>query len=283
MNEAKRILVGALLGTLLALLACEVAQAADAVSDFRQSCASCHTIGGGRLTGPDLKNVEQRRDRAWLLKYVQDPGGVIDSGDPYALKLLEEARGVRMPNLAGMGMDRATALLDLIAEESLKETSRFMGLQISDRPFTPADVQAGSLLFEGRTGLAGGGPACISCHTLGGLGALGGGRLGPDLTKVFERYGDRKKLGAWLSAPATPTMLPTFRTHPLEAEEILPLIAYFQDAAMTQGEDTSPSGLVFVLLGLGGAVGALLLFNRLWRFRFRAVRKPLVHTAAESN
>ena len=30
---------------------------------FRQNCANCHTIGGGRLTGPDLKGVTERRDR----------------------------------------------------------------------------------------------------------------------------------------------------------------------------------------------------------------------------
>ena len=30
---------------------------------FRQNCASCHTIGGGRLTGPDLKDVTKRKER----------------------------------------------------------------------------------------------------------------------------------------------------------------------------------------------------------------------------
>jgi mono/diheme cytochrome c family protein len=155
-----------------------------------------------------------------------------------------------------------------------------MGLQMSDRPFTPADVAAGRDLFLGRVRLKNGGAPCISCHTTGGLGALRGGRLGPDLTKVFERYQDRKKLGAWLSAPATPTMLPTFREAPLDTEEILPLVAWFQDQAANHPEDTAPTSLVFVLLGIGGAVGVVLLFDRLWRTRFRGVRKALVRSAA---
>jgi len=35
----------------------------EAADFFRQNCISCHTVGGGRLTGPDLKNVTQRKER----------------------------------------------------------------------------------------------------------------------------------------------------------------------------------------------------------------------------
>jgi cytochrome c551/c552 len=73
------------------------AQTSKAVGFFRQNCASCHTIGGGRLTGPDLENVTQREERAWLVQFLQNPKAMIGSGDPYALKLQQEARGVMMP------------------------------------------------------------------------------------------------------------------------------------------------------------------------------------------
>jgi len=205
---------------------------------------------------------------------------MIDSGDPYILKLLEEARNVVMPNIAGMSNARAEALLDLIDAESKLEKSRFAGVQISDRPLTAADVARGRQIFFGDVSLRNGGAACVSCHTTGDVGWLGGGRLGPDLTKVFERYVDRKQLGAWLSAPATATMLPTFRDHPLEAEEILPLIAYFQDLAKTKQEDDQPRTLVFMLFGLAGAAGCLVAFNRIWRGRFRGVRRSLIEESA---
>ncbi|MBI4607901.1 MAG: cytochrome c [Candidatus Rokubacteria bacterium] len=32
---------------------------------FQEKCVSCHTIGGGRLVGPDLQGVTARRDREW--------------------------------------------------------------------------------------------------------------------------------------------------------------------------------------------------------------------------
>lgn len=76
--------------------------AQEAADFFRGNCMSCHSIGGGRLTGPDLKNVEQRKDRVWLVKFLTNPKAMVDSGDPYAVKLQQEARGVVMPTLPGM-------------------------------------------------------------------------------------------------------------------------------------------------------------------------------------
>ncbi|NJN14633.1 MAG: cytochrome c [Planctomycetes bacterium] len=83
------------------LLVASFAAAQEARNEFKQNCMSCHTIGGGRLTGPDLKGLAERRDRAWVVRFILDPSGVLDSGDSYAARLLEESRGVRMPNIAG--------------------------------------------------------------------------------------------------------------------------------------------------------------------------------------
>jgi len=262
----------------LAILAGALA-AQTPTADFKQSCSSCHTIGGGRLTGPDLKDVTQRKDRAWLVRFISDPARMMASGDPYAKEILSAAGGVVMPPVAGMTPDRANALLDLIEAESAKEKSQFAGTALSERPLTAEDVALGRAIFRGTHRLANGGASCISCHTLGGIGWLGGGTLGPDLTRVFERYGDRRRLGAWLTAPATETMLPTFKEHPLTEEEILGLVAYFQDAATREEEDTAPRALAFILLGLAGAIGAFVAFNRAWQNRFVGVRRRLVEQA----
>ncbi|MCP5068874.1 MAG: cytochrome c [bacterium] len=265
---------------LLAVLAPPV-WAEDPVSDFKQKCSSCHTIGGGKLTGPDLKDVGKRKDREWLLRFVVDPGAVIDSGDSYALDLVSKFNNVRMPNISGMSTKRAELLLDLIDAESKLEKSQFAGVKISNRPFTQADIDLGRAYFEGTSRLHAGGAACISCHNIGGTRGFGGGRLGPDLTKVYERYGDRTKLGAWLSAPATATMLPTFREHPLDVDsEILPLVAYFEYTA--KNEQETPTGgpmSLFLLLAFFGTAVFLALAGRIWNFRFHAVRAPLVQRA----
>ncbi len=256
-----------------------VARAAGAQTPaqvFQQNCTACHTIGGGRLVGPDLKDATSRRPRAWLVKFIVNPEAVIQSGDPYAKQLVQQAGGVLMPALPGLTPALAEALLDLIDAESKQDRSRFAGLQLSDRPFTPADVQRGQDLFTGRVRSAAGGPPCLSCHSVGGVGALGGGKLGPDLTLVYERLQGRKGLGAWLSAPATPTMQSIFRTAPLAPEDIDALLAFFEDAAKRRAEADPVAPLTFFLVGLGGTVFVLALFDFAWQRRFRSVRRRLV-------
>lgn len=260
---------------LLVFAAASAGAQQDAATLFRQNCAGCHTIGGGRLTGPDLKDVGQRRDRAWLMTWVQDPRAVIDSGDPYAVKLLQDARGVLMPAINGMNPAMATALLDLIDTESKLSRSQFAGSQISDRPFTPQDIAHGRAIFTGATRLSGGGPPCISCHTMKGLGGLSGGRLGPDLTLVYERLQGRKGLGAWLASPQSPTMAPVFRTKAMSAQEILPLLALFEDSAKRGGQDDAAATMNFFLISLGTMVVGLVSLDAIWKKRLRGVRRSL--------
>ena len=249
----------------------------EAVGFFRQNCVSCHTIGGGRLTGPDLKDVTQRKDRTWLVQWLQNPKAMIDNGDPYATKLLQDSRGAVMPTVAGMTPAVAQSLLDLIGAESKLPKSQFAGSPISDRPFTTEDSDQGKALFKGVKALKNGGPACISCHTFRGIGGLGGGKLGPDLSLVYERLQGRKGLSAWLLNPASPTMQPIFRTRPLQPEESLPLVALFEESAKKGGADESPASMNFLFLGLGGAVLGLVFLDEVFRRRFRGVRRTLVH------
>ena len=260
----------------LLVLTASTAAAQIPVQYFRQNCTACHTIGGGRITGPDLRNVTSRRDRQWLVRFVQNPQAVIDAGDPYARQLLDEARGVIMPQLPGLSQALAEALLELIDAESKLDRSQFAGLQLSDRPFTAVDIQRGHDLFTGEVRLANGGPPCLSCHSVGGVGALGGGKLGPDLTLAYERLQGRKGLGTWLSAPATPTMQTVFKTTPLGAEEIDPLLAFFEDATQRRAVADPVAPLTFFLMGLGGAAFGIVLFDFAWRKRFRSVRRRLV-------
>src|SRR4030067_1027552 len=84
---------------------------------FQKNCSACHTVGGGRSAGPDLAGVTARRDRAWLTRIITAPGALLDSGDPVARKLLEEFRGLRMPDL-GITPKETDAILSYLAEES---------------------------------------------------------------------------------------------------------------------------------------------------------------------
>ena len=128
------------------------------------------------------------------------------------------------------------------------------------------------MLFIGGAQLANGGPACISCHTVAGVGALAGGTLGPDLTNVHDRYGEAG-LAAALKGLPFPSMRGVFTEKPLTDDEAAQLFAYF---AQTSQRTSEPVNLGFVLIGLGGFLLLLLLGQLVWRKRLRAVRTPLV-------
>lgn len=248
----------------------------ESIRFFKLNCTSCHTIGGGRLTGPDLKDVSTRAERDWLVGFILDPKGTIDSGDPYGQALLRDSRGVYMTPVPGMTKELAGKLLDLIAAESLLEESQFAGLELSDRPLTDADSARGRELFVGTQAIASGSPACVSCHAVTGLSAFGGGRLGPDLTSAYARLEGRKALGAWLASPPSAVMQPLFMKRPLESEEILALIAFLKESAESGVTEAKSQVLGFVLSGIGLAALLMVLFDVLWRDRFRGVRRLLV-------
>ncbi|MCP4553629.1 MAG: c-type cytochrome [Bacteroidetes bacterium] len=65
--------------------------------DFFTVCTACHTIGGGKLIGPDLKGISERRNEDWLIKFIQNSQEQIQAGDKIAVQLFEEFNFIPMP------------------------------------------------------------------------------------------------------------------------------------------------------------------------------------------
>lgn len=281
LNSTSTSLAVASLGALLLLSASNSAVGQDTPDYYRANCLNCHTIGDGRLTGPDLKDVGKRKDAEWLIAFMQNPRAVVESGDTYAAKLVEETPGgAIMPTPPGMTRYRAEQILKLIEEESKLEKSNFRKVKVSSKPFTDAQRAAGREIFTGVQKLTNGGAACNACHSMHDLSALGGGQLGPDLTRVFERQKGRVGLTAWLTAPATETMQPIFKDKKLEPDEIEALVAYFEESAKNSEADASVPRIAFLITGLILAAAIVFGFDVLWKARFHAVRRPLVDSVS---
>jgi protein SCO1 len=86
---------------------------------FAKDCAGCHTIGRGEKLGPDLQDATRIHDRAWLMRYIQEPNKMREAGDPTALALAEAFK-VTMPNL-GLGDGDVAALIDFLDSVAPKD------------------------------------------------------------------------------------------------------------------------------------------------------------------
>jgi len=86
---------------------------------YRTRCATCHLLGtddGLTRQGPPLAGVLQRRERAWLTRWIAEPDAMLREKDPLALELFQASRGVVMPNLR-LRADEVEAVLEYMAAE----------------------------------------------------------------------------------------------------------------------------------------------------------------------
>lgn len=235
---------------------------------FREKCAACHTLGGGVLVGPDLSGVTARRDRDWLARWIREPDRMLEEEDPLARQLLQEYGNVPMPNL---GLTEAEVASIIAYLESPAAAGGEGPPAQPPAPELPAGNSVlGKDLFTGATRFQNGGPACMACHSIAGIGALGGGALGPDLTPAFGKLGE-----AAVGWPETvPPMAPIYSDRPLTSQEKGHLMAFLQAAAVSQRDPDRIGQLA--AMGVGGALVVVLLAHLVWRRRLTAVRGPMV-------
>ena len=105
---------------------------ADAEQIFKTNCVSCHTIGGGRLIGPDLEGVTKKRKADWLKKWINSSSELIASGDPDAIAIFEEYNKVAMQSFYFSDEDM-DALLAYLENPPVEEVSTTTTTQIIEQ------------------------------------------------------------------------------------------------------------------------------------------------------
>ena len=84
---------------------------------FRSRCNACHTLGAGDNIGPDLIGVTDKRDRAWLARWIAVPDQMLAEKDPIAMELFNRYNELPMPNLQLNDVDVA-AVIDFMEKKS---------------------------------------------------------------------------------------------------------------------------------------------------------------------
>lgn len=233
---------------------------------FGKKCGSCHTIGDGDRTGPDLLGVTQRRDAAWIRRFIINPSAAIDAGDPIANELLGKFKQVRMPEQV-VTDEQLTALIAYLEQCTAQRGCKLvLGKVKHANEAKAADVRRGKRLFEGRDSLSAGGPSCLSCHSARGAGIVGGGTLARDLTYAYARLGDAV-ISSSLADTPFPLMKDVYPRRPLRPDEAFALKAYL--AQVAKGPNSMPDQN-FVYLGVIGLLVALGMIGLAWRNRGNA-------------
>ncbi len=83
-----------------------------------KGCTACHTIGKGKLVGPDLKGVFERRSEKWVRAMISNPDSMLKH-DKTAKKLLKKY-GARMPKVE-MTEEELDAIVEYLKQFSKKK------------------------------------------------------------------------------------------------------------------------------------------------------------------
>jgi nitrite reductase (NO-forming)/hydroxylamine reductase len=129
---------------------------------FQRTCFACHSIGEGTRIGPDLEDIHRKRERDWLVRWIQDPLGMAQT-DPIGQQIYAEWNNQPMaPNF--LSEEEINQVLEYIIEVSEGNiTEAAMGADVPDELTAAQLAEAQDVYFD----------RCAGCHGVLRLGATG--------------------------------------------------------------------------------------------------------------
>jgi mono/diheme cytochrome c family protein len=191
--------------------------AEDGKNLFDTNCKMCHSIGGGKIVGPDLKGISEKRSSEWFVKFAKDSKSLIDSGDEQAIAIFEEYLSMPMPPSPLNENEIASIYKYIVSTSKPAETTK-----AKPEPIIKGDAAKGEQLFYGSIRFAYGGVACVACHTTGNL---PGGTLAKSLTHSAAI------VKPMMDALPFPAMRVSYKNNKLIKSEISDLTAYIEQTS----------------------------------------------------
>lgn len=221
---------------------------------YVSQCSGCHTIGGGKLKGPDLEKALEWPEGSLRLavKKMEKNVGALPDAELDAYVALLKAPDVR----ARLDRERARAMAEVAAT------------------LEPPSAATGRALFFGKRPLANEGLACVACHTAAGE----GGTLGPDLTTLGAKL-DAVAMVSAFEQTNFAVMRDAYRAHPVTKQEAVHLAAFFGALDPTPSPFGKTANLVLAASGAALPLLGMLSLLLLRRGRGQSVRARLVQGA----
>lgn len=222
-----------------------------AAQAYASKCMGCHTIGGGALSGPDLKpSTAWPRQNLWdAIKRMETNVGPMpdEEVDLYTDFLLSPNPAERLENAR-----KQAALRDAASME-------------------PASAEKGEALFFGRQAFRNGGISCGACHQAGGR----GGNLATSLEDAYTRIGEAPLIST-CERPGYPVMRAMYEDHPITKQEAVHVVKYLEEVSQEPQEATT---IPLHLIGVLGAAGAIALLASRYKKTPGGTRARLVARA----
>lgn len=244
---------------LVFIFAAPILNANDGEQLFKKTCAACHTIGQGKLVGPDLAGVAERRSQDWLISFIRSSTAVIRNGDSQAVAIFNEYNKLLMPD---------NNLSDAQIISIINYISRGVSPQASGENNAIADLLDGTTsievvnglrLFSGKERLKNGGAACSACHKVRDERIFSSGILAKDLSESFDIMGSAG-IAAILRSPPFPAMQTSYENHLLTEEEVISITAYLKSVSKERYyQIPSDFSISFALLGIFVFIGIFMI------------------------
>jgi len=239
---------------------------------FMSVCRACHTIGQGKLVGPELVNIQDRAKEDWLIKWIKSSQSLVKSGDKAAVKIFNEYK-IPMPDNS-LSDAQIKDVLNYIKSKSpqtknttVTKSASFDIQNSKGFNFNEAgkdEFNTGWDYFTGRKRFASGGPACISCHNVVKDDLINGGLLAVDLTSAFSRL-KVSGVNSIISSPPFPIMKTAFKDKPLTKDERYYLLAFLKHSDfVAKSLQPENHNVRFLSTGIVGVIFLFGIFGLVW-------------------
>jgi mono/diheme cytochrome c family protein len=249
----------------------QLAQLGQAV--YAGECAACHGSSGQGSSAPALigasSNLGTFQNANSLLSFISKTMPLTAPGS------LSQEQYWELLSFLILQNDFVSAQTAFDPNALSQITLSLISAPPTTTPVSSGNASTGRGIFTGAVTLENKGIPCISCHDVKGVGAVGGGTVGNDLSGEYAKLGNDGLVSLLQNIPF-PIMKNVYADHPLTSAEEADLIAFL---SQNNAGASNNNEINFAAIGVAWFLLFMALLVLGWRGRMSRVRHNLVSGA----